>query len=76
MVIAHNEGQFEIFVDVLRKTTNDLRIIDIGTGHPTIFSMNVTVLLIASMPVMYLGKRRNECRNFNGGPLGKTHLGN
>jgi hypothetical protein len=49
---------------------------DIDTGHPTIFSMNVTVLLIASMPVMYLGKRRNGCRNFNGGPLGKTHLGN
>jgi len=48
---------------------------DNGIGYPTIYFMNVTVLLIASMPVVYLGKRRNECRNFNGRPLEKNTLG-
>jgi hypothetical protein len=28
--IAQNEEQFEIFLDELRKTTNDHRIIDVG----------------------------------------------
>jgi len=38
--------------------------------------MNVTVFLIASIPVMYsyLGKRRNEYRNFSGGPLEKKNI--
>lgn len=37
-VIARNEEKFEIFLNGLRKTTNDHRIVDIGTmlesGHP------------------------------------------
>lgn len=77
-MIVQNEERFEIFLDELRKPTNDLRVIYVGrycnrAAH-NIF-VNVTVLLIASTSVMYLKKSRKRCRNFNGGLLGKTHLG-
>jgi hypothetical protein len=78
-VIAQNEEKFEIFLDELRKTTNEHRIVDVGRcwnrNIPTIYFMNVTVWLIASLPVMYLRRRRNECRNFSGGPFEKNALG-
>jgi len=56
-------------------TTGYSMLEDIEIRHPTMYFINFTVFLSASMPGMYLGKRRNEYRNFSGGPLEKTHLG-
>lgn len=62
-MIVQNEEHFEIFLDELRKPTNDLSVIDVGQysnrASHNIF-VNVTVLLIASTPVMYLKKTETD----------------
>jgi hypothetical protein len=78
-VIDQNEEQFDIFLDKLRKTTNDHRIIDVGR-YWNRTSLNIFCVCHGFANYLDASHVFREEKKTNAGivvegPLEKTHLG-